>query len=139
MNTIDPQESYTAAQKLIEDLVSKMSKPEDDEEDQNKAVVTEDEEAPEIPPYPITVVATHGDLKRAKKVPKTIVSNELGQELAQSVGGQFFQVNANGKNVRKALESVVSAIHTVESNLIFDRHPTRCERIHASIRRCTVM
>ena len=72
-------------------------------------------------------------------MPKSIVSDEQGIELAQSVGGEFFRVNANGKNVRKALEAVVSAIRKVEDNIVYDREPTRCERFHRAIGRCNIM
>ena len=73
------------------------------------------------------------------QLPKSIVSDEQGLELAQSVGGQFFRVNANGKNVRKALEAVVASIYKVEENIVFDREPTRCEKFHKTLGRCTVM
>ena len=136
-NPLD-KESFTAAQTLVADIMAKMAKPEVEDEAAPEPEET-DEDPPELPPYPFVVVATHTDLKRSKKLPKNLVPADSGMELAQSFGGQFFQVNANGKNVRKALEAVVAAIHKVETNLVFDKELTRCEKFNTSLKKCTVM
>lgn len=122
------KESFTAAERLVTELVAKMAKPEPPEGEEEAEQEAEDEDPPELPPYPFVVVATHADLKKAKKLPKNIVTAEQGSELAQSVGAPFFTVNANGKNVRKVLEAVVTGIHNVEANLVFDKELTECEK-----------
>jgi len=132
------KDSFTAAQELVTDLQEKMKKPEPEDDDKKEPEPPpSDEDPPELPPYPFVVVATHGDLKnKEKKNPKNFINAEDGEALAQSVGGKFFSVNGNGRNVRKALDAVVALIHQVEINIVYDREPTRCERLR---NRCSVM
>lgn len=130
------KESFTAAEHLVTELVAKMAKPEPPEGQEAAEEEEDDEDPPELPPYPFVIVATHADLKKARKPPKNIVTAEQGAELAGTVGAPFFTVNANGKNVRKVLEAVVTAIHNVEANLVFDKELTECEKWQ---KKCVIM
>jgi len=132
------KDTFDAAQALITDLQAKMAKPESEEEEETPEEASE-EEPPELPPYPFVVVATHGDLKNRDKKVKNIVTADQGSEMAAAAGAKFFEVNANGKNVRKALEAVVSAIHQVEINLVFDKEKTKCEKYCGACQKCTIM
>jgi hypothetical protein len=135
------KDSFTAAQNLITDLQAKMAKPEAEEEEEDKKADDggEPPELPELPPYPFVVVATHADLKNKDKRAKNAVDRDTGAEMAASAGAQFFEVNMQGRNVRKALHAVVSAIHNVESNIVYDKELTRCEKYCGAMSRCNVM
>jgi len=111
-----------------------MQKPEEEDEGQEDEADPE-EEQPELPNYPFVVVATHADLKKDKKV-KNIVDSEAGADMASGAGAVFCEVNANGKNVKKALEAVISAIRKVEDNLVFDKEPTRWEKCCKCCKAC---
>lgn len=132
------KDSFTAARNLLTDLQEKMAKPEEEikegEEGEKKPSVDEEEEV-EIPAHPFVVVATHEDLKRKQKV-KNAVTAEEGEEMAMSVAAQFFEVNARGKNAKKALEAVIEAIHKVEMNIVYDKEPSWWEKNCGCINRC---
>jgi GTPase SAR1 family protein len=133
-NPLD-RDSFNEAQNLLQDIQEKMAKPEAEDDEKEQENKDEEEEVPELPPYPFVVVATHADMKKDKRY-KNIVDPEMGRDLANSFGGQFFEVNGNGKNVHKALEAVISAINTVENNLKFDKEPTKWEKCCQSCKSC---
>lgn len=135
-NPLD-KESFKEAEILLQDLAEKMAKPEEEAgEEEEKEKVDEEEDPPELPGYPFIVVATHADMKKDKRFTKNLVDAEQGADLASGVGGQFFEVNANGKNVIKALHAIISAIDTVERNLKFDKEPTRWEKFCMGCKSC---
>jgi len=130
------KDTFKAAQDLIQDLQDKMKKPEDEEESSDATPPAEADEPPEIPPHPIVVVATFDDLKRKEKNKKTIVTKEEGEEMAGGAGAPHFEINSRGKNVAKVLRAVISAVHKVETNLVFDKEPTWWEKNCAGCTKC---
>lgn len=135
-NPLD-KDSFTAAEGLVAALKEKMAKPDTEVENEDEEDPQDDEdEAPEKPNYPFVIVATHADLKNRDKKIKNVVEKEKGDDLAQSFGGKFYEVNASGKNVMKALLSVVTAIHQVELNLVYDKEEGGCEKY---CKKCTIM
>jgi len=134
-NPLD-KDSFKEAEELLQDLQEKMAKPEPEEGEEVKEEDVADEEDPQLPSHPFVVVATHADMKKDKKLNKNIVDTEAGQDLAMGVGAQFFEVNANGKNVHRALYAVISAIDTVENNLKYDKEPTKWEKCCKSCHSC---
>jgi len=134
-NSLD-KDSFTAASNLMQDLQTKMAKPEPEDGEEENNAADPDEEGPEIPAHPFVLVATHEDLKRKEKNKKNIVSKEEGEELALGIGASFFEVNVRGKNAKKALEAVIEAIHKVESNIVYDKEPTWWEKRCGGLHKC---
>lgn len=124
-NSLD-RDSFKEAEEILVEIQEKMNKPEEEDDGKGDDIDPE-EEPPELPKYPFVVVATHADLKKDKKV-KNVVDTEAGADMASGAGADFFEVNANGKNVQKALFAVISALHKVEANLVYDKEPTRWEK-----------